>query len=456
MYVITHLIIYMYFKLEQPKINKIDPKKFQEIFINPETKKEVFDFVQRINSPVYLYWDKAQYKEPSPKNMSKEELWIFAKFIRDSDKEKSEIKSSNGEYFSWVKLPNLEEFFHKTDQDLGGNLLSFKVDIDKNNKQKLISRGVVEEAIASSQLEGADTTREVAKRFLRESRKPKNESERMILNNYIAIKKIEDEYKNKELNLKLLLEMHGDIVKDVVDELGEKPRLRKNGDKIFVTNRIDGTVYHEGPNVEFVQKELIRLFDFANDKSNTLFLHPIIKAIMLHFWLAYLHPFTDGNGRVSRLLFYWYLLKHDYWAFAYLPISRIIKKAPDKYKMAFVYTEQDDLDLTYFIDYSIEKIQLAIDDFIKYVKKRSLANSNVNKIAKIKYNLNERQIQLLQFFIGDKNEKTTIQIHTNLYQITRKTAANDLKGIEKKGFVFSKKQGRTIYYYPTKKIQEIF
>ena len=182
----------MYFEIEKPKLQKINKDKVLTIFTDPKMKKDVFDFVQKVNSPTYLYWDKIRHKESSPQNLTKEELWNFVKFIRDSDKKKSEIKSVGGEYFSWVKLPDLEEFFHKIDQDLSGNLISFKVDIDKNNKQKLISRGVIEEAIASSQLEGADTTRKVAKKFLREGRKPKNESERMILNNYIAMKKIEE------------------------------------------------------------------------------------------------------------------------------------------------------------------------------------------------------------------------------------------------------------------------
>ena len=124
--------------------------------------------------------------------------------------------------------------------------------------------------------------------------------------------------------------------------------------------------------------------------------------------------------------------------------------------MAFVYAEQDSLDLTYFIDYNIRKIRLAIDDFATYIEKKSKINLTVNKIAKTKYNLNERQIQLLQFFLGDKSERTTIQMHTNLYQITRKTASNDLKDLENKEFIFSKKQGRTIFYYPTKKIKDIF
>jgi len=58
---------------------------------------------------------------------------------------------------------------------------------------------------------------------------------------------------------------------------------------------------------------MIKLIEFANDENITTgFIHPVIKAILLHFWIGYLHPFCDGNGRTARALFYWYLLKNDY------------------------------------------------------------------------------------------------------------------------------------------------
>jgi hypothetical protein len=43
-----------------------------------------------------------------------------------------------------------------------------------------------------------------------------------------------------------------------------------------------------------------------------VFIHPVMRAITLHFWLAYDHPFCDGNGRTARALFYWSMLKQGY------------------------------------------------------------------------------------------------------------------------------------------------
>ena len=145
---------------------------------------------------------------------------------------------------------------------------------------------------------------------------------------------------------------------------------------------------------------------------------------MIHFWVAYLHPFTDGNGRLARLLFYWYLLKKDYWAFSYLPISKVIKKSKIAYGRAYIYSEQDDYDLTYFIDYNVKKIKLAIKDFEDYLYRKGKENAQMSKITKNNYNLNERQVQLLKYLSQKEDETTTVKSYTAIHGISKKTAIN--------------------------------
>ncbi len=445
----------MQYKLQKP--NFIKGGEYDLFKKSKDSVADIFEFINKTIAPKYLYWDNFQYKEPSPKDVSKEELWSFSKKIRSFQMIKTPIIDEKGNNFKWLKLPNIEEFFHAIDLNTGGELFSSKYAIDKTNKQKLISRGIMEEAIASSQLEGAESTRKVAKRFLREGRKPKNESEQMILNNYLTMKALEDDYKEREMNIDLLLELHGMITKDTLTCEGEKPHLRKGKDEVFVIDAISGKVYHKAPNADFAEKELKKLILFANDELKVdYFIHPIVKAIMIHFWLGYLHPFTDGNGRLARIIFYWYLLRKGYWAFAYLPISKIIKKSPTQYAMSYVYSEQDDNDLTYFIDYNIRKIKMAVNDFMDYLEKEKKKNLNMNIQARSKYNLNERQIKLLQYLYGAPDERTSLQMHMSIYQISNKPAINDLKDLEKQGFLISKKQGRNIYYYFSDKINKLF
>jgi len=447
----------MYFELKKPDLSKIEEKNLLKNLFDSKNEKIVLDYLKKTFEPEYLYWDNAHYKEPVPDGVTKAELWKFVKIIRKAQSIKSPIKNSVGRNFSWIKLPCLEEFFHELDMNTGGELFVHKSDIDKQNKQKLISRGIMEEAIASSQLEGAATSRQVAKKMLREGRKPKNISEQMIVNSYLSMREIEDKYKNQAMSLSLLLELHKMITDGTKDDAGDQPRLRASKDNIYVVDKASGVIYHNAPDVQFVKKELEAMIKFANDELEMdAFVHPVIKAIMIHFWMGYLHPFTDGNGRLARLLFYWYLLKKGYWAFAYLPISKMIKKSPNQYKMAYVYSEQDDNDLTYFIDYNIRKIKLAMHDFTEYITKESRGNVKMKKVAELKYKLNERQIYLLRYLSADQDEKTTPSTHMNIYQVTKMTASKDLKDLANKGFLKPVKQGRNVYYYGTNKIKELF
>jgi len=446
----------MKFKVEKPKLQGVKPEMISKLF-SSKNKKEILSFVKKFIENDYVYWDKMRYKEPSPKGISKEELWIMIKIFRESQSVKSVIRDKKNTPFTWLKLDYFEEFFHELDMSTGGELFVEKSGIQKANKQKLITRGIMEEAIASSQLEGAATSRKAAKKMLREGRKPKNESEQMIVNNYNSMKAIEEDYKDREMDMDLILELHSLITKNTLDSDGKPPRFRKKGDPVYVSDKLTGVVYHEGPSVKFVKEELKKFIKFANNElGHETFTHPVIKAIMLHFWIGYLHPFTDGNGRLARLIFYWYLIKEGYWAFVYLPISKAIKKLPKQYAMAYVYSEQDENDMTYFIDYNIKKIKLAIKEFKGYLTAQAQENKKMKKKSETRHGLNTRQMQLLQFLHGDSDKKTSLAIHTNINQIAKMTASKDLKDLVQKGFLTREKQGRSVSYYATKKIEHLF
>lgn len=437
----------MLFKLEKPDITKIrtDRSVMME-FLNPQNEK----ITEEINSP-YLYWDKIKYKPI--KGMTPEEFWMMVKTVRFINRRHTAIKSEDGKTFFWFQGPGLDQILHEIDFTCGANLLNTNSQYDNKAEKTYIIRGIIEEAIASSQLEGAHTTRKAAKQFLTEGRRPKNKSEHMILNNFNAMQAIEDRHKNQELSLNLLLEMHSLITKETIENEAQG-RLRRDIENVVVSDA--ETVYHIPPRMAFVQEQLSVFMDFANDKLNGPFIHPVLKAIMLHFWMGYLHPFVDGNGRIARLLFYWYLLRKNYWTFAYLPISKAIRNSPIQYGMAYVYSEQDDNDMTYFIDYNVRKIMFAEQEFKKYLTEKSRENAMIHGSAVAKYGLNDRQIRLIQYYISNKGRYSTIEMHINANRISRMTAFYDLKKLETAGFIRSQKQGRNVYYYSTEKINELF
>jgi Fic family protein len=177
---------------------------------------------------------------------------------------------------------------------------------------------------------------------------------------------------------------------------------------------------------------------------------------MLHFWIGLLHPFEDGNGRLARMLFYWYMLKEGYWAFAYLTISERILKARKQYTMAYIYSEQDDNDLTYFVDYNIRKIQEAQKQFQLWLEKKKQESSSRAHLFKSDYNFNDRQTRLIHHFYQHMQEYTTVSAYKNIYSVSKGTAITDLKKLQQQGFLTVKRKGKNSLYLPTDLIKTLF
>jgi len=398
----------------------------------------------------YLYFDKVKYFQiPEDLKINSVELWAFIKYNRRRfyGRNKSQIMTEKGDGFEWLFLPKFQELLHEIDLNLGGNLQVLPEDLDEKEKNRLIANGIMEEAIASSQIEGANTTRAAARKFLKEGRKPRDKSEQMILNNYKTIKLIESDFKDRKLDLTLLFQIHAMLTEKTIDD-DKIGRFREDDENIVVQDRISGVIYHKPPCAKFIAQEVEKLIKYFNDEiQDDFFVHPVIKAIIFHFWIGYLHPFYDGNGRMARAVFYWYLLKKGYWAFSYLPISKIIRKSPAQYAMSYVYSEQDDFDLTYFIDYNCRKIKQAMREFELYLKTEQLKEREIDAMAKKYLDLNIRQSRLLQFFGKHPEERITLKIHMNTNQISKQTAVSDLKDLEKKRYIKSLRTGRNVFYY---------
>lgn len=437
------------FKLEKPDYSKIVKS---EVLKKIENLEELAKYMRKINEPQYLYWDDARYKE-IPTNLIPEEAWYLVRQFREILSQRTSIRTEKGDYFKWMKLSYIDEFLHKIDVSSGGQIFASMDVLSGSNKQKFISRGVLEEAIASSQLEGAHTTRQAAKEMIAEKRNPRNKDEQMILNNYNTILKIDEIYKKQALSEELLFELHRMLTRKTIDEKAQG-RYRQNSDKIIVQGQIGTEEYvtHVPPTENFIKSEIKKLIDYANDTNEVTFLHPIIKAIFLHFWVGFLHPFVDGNGRLARSLFYWYLLRKNYWTFMYLPISLVIKRAPTQYAMAYIYSEQDSYDITYFFDFHIRKIIQALNDFNNYVERTILENKEIDKIISKNIHLTDRQKYLLHHLISEDGANTTVTSHAVLNNISRQTAAKDIRELEKNNLVIGKREGKYIKYQASKKL----
>lgn len=397
----------------------------------------------------YLYWDKIKYKEVPEWFKDNNELWWFTKFMRNLNYV-SPITNDDWKHFKFWELQFSKKLLHDIDKNASWLFFS---NSSETEKKLFIANWMLEEAISSSQLEWASTTTKNAKKMITENKKPVTDDEKMIMNNYQAMNYIKNELVNKDLEISDLLYLQSLLTKGTLENNDEEWRFRNDSDNIIV--EFERKISHIPPSEKKLMIDIESFIDFANNKweSNT-FVHPVIRAIIIHFWIWYLHPFCDWNWRTARALFYWYLLKNDYFGFSYIPLSSAIKNSKIDYAKSYIYSEQDELDLTYFINYNLRKIKVSLEKFKNDVENKFKKNSNsLKKIAHLKFN--ERQIKLINYFLDNIDWFTNTTIHMNYYKISKKTSILDLKNLEKEWYIYSVRLWRNINYFPVDNIQEI-
>ena len=194
----------------------------------------------------------------------------------------------------------------------------------------------------------------------------------MIVNNYRTIRRLK-ELRDKPLSRELILEIHTEITQGTLENESDETDFRTTDD-IVVGSKADPTkIYHYPPECAKIPAMIDDLIAFANEDDE--FIHPIVKAIILHFLIGYIHPFNDGNGRTARALFYWFALKHHYDLLEYISISRIFIHAPAQYSRAYLLTETDSNDMTYFIDFNIHIISQALEELKRYIVQKKKEES---------------------------------------------------------------------------------
>ena len=418
-------------KVEAPPLFRPNFGKYSSLVQSPDYHEFLKETDKR-----YLYWSEVK-RRPNLPFEKPEAAWELIKHHR----------TISGK---WLVLGNhsflynvtnfIQKDLHLFDLNLIGGL--YKDAITPQDQDEYFKTSLMDEAIASSQIEGAATTTHIAREMIQSGRNPRNESEQMIVNNYAAIREITTRL-DEPFSRDLILDVHA-LMTSKTDASKYAGSFRDRA--IYVQDHITGDIAYTAPPFEEVDGLVAELIAFINDQED--FIHPVVKASMLHFLIGYIHPFGDGNGRTARALFYWFLIKKGYSLLRHISISKAILESRTSYDKAFLHTEADENDMTYFIMYSIKSLRGAFNSLVQYRDKK---REQRNKATALMYSLmgkgfSKRQSDLLGYLSAKPTATISIPLYAKRHSIVRQTASRDLTELESKGILVKAKDGKQVIF----------
>lgn len=399
----------------------------------------------------YLHYDQLRYR--INKSLDINIAWSMVKIGRAAHLQNLLELGEPPLSSNYCLTPNVQRVISQTDRNTTSAVLkwlSHKIG-ESELLSYLLADLIEDEAISSSQLEGAATTTQVAKQLLNKSTKPRTIDEKMIVGNF-KMMKFAWLNRHKTLDLDLILSLHKVGTEGIKDNEYTPGNLRATDDVVVVDSQ--GNTIHTPPPAQGLTERIAHLTEWINqDHDSTTaeqYIHPLIKAITLHFAIGYEHPFRDGNGRVARALFYWFMFKNDFIAFRYIAISSLLKAAPVKYGKSYLYSETDELDLTYFIEYQCHIVSRAILEF------NETFNSTVAQIeqaeqtlqsSELFHKLNDKQKLIYKLALSGKVKDFTATGIKSILACSYNTAAAVLNSLVELQLLQKQKRGRETLYH---------
>lgn len=391
----------------------------------------------------YLSWDELR-RRPRPPELSAEEAWLALLFERVRFRRPLPhlVDGRRRPWDFWLTDTLLERgtYFERTARDPMG-VASPRAPVTEG-AEALRLAALREEAIWSSLIEGAATTRRAGEEMLRHGRRPQNRGEQMILNNFRTMEWLREAVCSP-LTPETVLEIHHRITEGCLDDPDDAGRLQSPGEKRVVVQDAEGATLHTPPPAEELPERLQRLCAFAN--ADRPFLPSVIRASLLHFQLAFDHPFVDGNGRTARALFYWLMLREGHEIASFVTISEEIGRSKAAYGVAYLRTEVE-RDVGHFVSYNVglyERAVAALHDFAAAHKERvQRAEESLPHL----HNLNGRQRLLLRHALRHSRRHYSANEHAALHAVTHQSAMNDLRALERLGYLRARRVGKSWHF----------
>jgi len=274
----------------------------------------------------------------------------------------------------------------------------------------------------------------------------------MIVNNFLAMRELK-RWLKQPLTPDTVFEIHRMLTDGTLKDASEAGRFRTDEEGIAVLDHATSTVLHVPPPAAELPMRLQALCDFANQGEDAdHFVHPVVRAILIHFMIGYDHPFVDGNGRTARALFYWSMLRAGFWMTEYFSISSILRKAPGQYVRAYLHVESDEADTSYFVAHQLDVLLKAIEGVHGYIARKQHAQQQAESLLKpgtrLARQLNHRQRALLLNALKHPGKGFSIAVHQGAHDIAYETARSDLLGLVEARLMRQKREGKSFVFIP--------
>lgn len=403
-----------------------------------------------LDDPEYRPWEYYFRVEPVREGLSREEWWCAVRTARAATARPTPFTMKDGTRLTF----NLPDRFLRLNEDITAQARG-QVELPgevatQGTRDRYLINSLYEEAITSSQMEGASTTRRDAKKMLREKKSPRTRSERMILNNFLALEYVRD-HVTDELTPEFICEVHRIVTDGTLDNPSDAGRLQQEGEgrvRICGSENED-QVLHVPPPASELPERMKRLCAFVNGEGEcaSQYVPPLVRALIVHFMMGYDHYFVDGNGRAARVIAHWVMLREGFFLMDFVPVSRLLHKAHAQYARSFLEVEQDEGDLTYFLIWHAQIILRGIRELHEYLATKSRQMEQMKGLLRLT-DLNNRQIGVIEEALRDPSITVTAAAHADKYRVAAQTAHTDLRGLEEAGYVRRVKRGRSFEWYP--------
>lgn len=424
------------------------PSYAQLLDRDPSRVSRLLGRLTEIDDRNYLHWEQLRHRTP-PTGLTAEDWWCALAIKRLGNAiVLPDLRATNGSPLHFSRHARIDMGLADADRRLAGTLSAPEPTLNADTRDRFLVSSLMEEAIHSSLFEGAVSTREMAKEMLRSNREPLTVDERMIVNNFRAMERIRT-LRSESMSLDLLLELHRIVTEGTLDEPAATGRIQQPDEpRVAVLSKLLHRAVHQPPPAESLPERMQRMIAFANgpDDADGEYVHPVVRSILLHFQLAYDHPFADGNGRTARALFYWSMLRRGYWLTEFVSISRLLYRNRSPYERAFQWVESDHQDATYFVLQQLDALREATDQLYNYVQLKSRQNAELSRLISTNHEFNHRQTALLHHAMRHAGTRYTHESHARSHGVSLMTARADLQALVGDGLLTMRREGKKLVY----------